>query len=266
MNFFNFIKSKSFINIHKKKSKIYRNLLSSYPHHGFHFHIMIFYLAMNKFYKTRLLIESGVGPGHSTKYIMKYAKNNKIESLSIDFGSNYLNRRVVKFNKKNSYSSYIEGDGYFEILKKIKGINQNFSLLLDGPKGFKALSLIYVCFELNSNLKFSILDDVLKGSKVFKELKKNKQSINIYNLMKSDQTFKTNKNYTLKIFKKDKKNYSNIKKKDIFWEREYLLLNNNKSFLYPGLLQTPLVVFLVKNNLYLILKIIIKLDSVIFKN
>ena len=75
---FSFIKSKFFIDIHKRQSLTYRNLLDSYPHHGFHYHIMILYLALNKFFKTKLLIESGVGPGHSTKYIMSYVKKNKI--------------------------------------------------------------------------------------------------------------------------------------------------------------------------------------------
>jgi hypothetical protein len=263
---FNFIKSKFFIDIHKKQSFAYRNLLDSYPHNGFHYHIMILYLALNKFFKTKLLIESGVGPGHSTKYIMSYVKKNKIRSLSVDFGNNYLNRRVINFNKKNYLSSYIEGDGYFEILKKLKTINSNFSLLVDGPKNFKALSLIYVCFELNKFLKFAIMDDVLKKSKVFNEIKKNKFAVNIYDLMQIDKTFKKNKLQTLKAFYKDEKNYSNITKKNIFYEREYLLLRNNKSFFYPGLLQTSLISFLVKNNLFLLLKIIIKLDNIIFKN
>lgn len=263
---FNFIKSKFFNNIHKKQSHIYRNLLNHYPHHGFHYHIMIFYLSLNKFFKTKLLIESGVGPGHSTKYIMRYVKKNKIKSISFDFGKLYLNRRVVNFDKKNNFSSYIEGDGYFEILKKIKNVKTNFSLLIDGPKGFKAMSLIYVCFELNKFLKFAVMDDVMKNSKVYYQIKKNKYSINIYDLMHADKNFKKNKLFTLDIFNKDKKNYSNITKKDIFYEREYLVLKNDQTFIYPGFLQIGLVSFLVRNDLFLILKIIIKLDNIIFRN
>ena len=264
---FPFIKEKNFIKAHKLCSRKLNYLFKQYHHYGIHFHIIIFYLALNKFFKTDVILESGVGPGHSTKYINIYCSLYGTKSYSVDFNTNYLNQRVVNLKKLKKNSKFIEGDGYFELLKLVKKYkNKNITLLLDGPKGMRGLSLIYTCMLLNKNIKFALIDDVIKKSKTFNSLKKNKFAINIYDLMKKDSIFNKNKEKTLNIFRKDKRNLSNITTKTLFEKREWIIFKFDKNFFYPGLLKPYFLKVLIFFKLWFIIRFLVKIDNIIFKN
>lgn len=267
MRKFSFLNKTSFKKIHKSYSLKLKLLFNQYHHYGIHFHIIVFFLALNKFLKTNLILESGVGPGHSTKYINFYCYKNNIKSYSVDFNAYYLDQRVIDVKKFNKNSKFIKGDGYYELLKLVsKYNNKNISLLLDGPKGMRGLSLIYSCMLINRNIKFAMIDDVIENSTVFNSLKINKFSFNIYDLLKDNTEFIKNKKMTLKMFNNDKNNISKITKKNLFQKREWIIFKLDKNFYYPGILKPKLMKLLVSFKIWFIIRFLIKLDNILFKN
>ena len=259
------IKKKEFEKTYLEVSNFCNSIQTNYPHFGIHKHHIIFFLALVKFFKIEIIIESGIGPGHSTKHIIEFCNQYKINSISIDFNKNdfYFDKRIIDF-KDTNYSKFVEGDGFIEVIKQIKkNKNKKIAFLLDGPKNIEALSLFYSCNLISNNIEFCLLDDVMENSNTHEILKKNNNYFYLYDLLKKNNIFRNDKKKTLQIFYNEKNltpNLSKIRYGNLFQKREVILLKTKRYFDIKFLTINPFIIFLLTQlKLINVIKLFLKI-------
>jgi hypothetical protein len=214
-----------------------------FPLYGIQKQIMVFYLSLVRFYKIDLIIESGVGMGFSTEYLINFSKEFGVETISIDLNINqiYVNHRQ-NLSFENSKSSFVEGDGFIKILKivkQVKNLHKNIALFLDGPKNLEAICLHHLCCLINPKINFTFLDDVIPNSVVHKSLEKNSYFY-IYDLINKNKLFRIDKKEVLKSYlklqlkkhKTEAELNSQIKIANLFKKREVIIFNYKKRYFH----------------------------------
>jgi hypothetical protein len=261
------IKKNEFEKSYLEVSNFFNSIQANYPHFGIHKHHIIFFLALVKFFKIEIIIESGIGPGHSTKHIMQFCNQYKINSISIDLNNNnfYYDKKIIDFIDRD-FSKFVEGDGFIEVIKQIKkNKNKKIALLLDGPKNIEALSLFYSCNLISNNIEFCLLDDVMENSNTHEILNKNNNNnyFYLYDLLKKNNIFRNDKKKTLQIFYNEKNLYPNLSKSryaNLFQKREVILLKTKRYFNMKFLTINPFIIYLLTQlNLISLIKILLKL-------
>ena len=259
------IKKIEFEKTYQEVSGFFNSIQADYPHFGIHKHHIIFFLALVKFYKIEIIIETGIGSGHSTKHIIQFCNQYKINSISIDFNNNnfYYDKRIINFIDTD-FSKFVQGDGFIEVIKQIKkNKNKKIALLLDGPKNIEALSLFYSCNLISNNIEFCLLDDVMENSNTHEILKKNNNYFYLYDLLKKNNIFRNDKKKTLQIFYNEKNltpNLSKIRYGNIFQKREVILLKTKRYFDIKFLTINPFIIFLLTQlKLINVIKLFLKI-------
>jgi len=258
------IRKNGFEKTYLEVSNFCNSIQTNYPHFGIHKHHIIFFLALVKFFKIEIIIESGIGPGHSTKHIIQFCNQYKINSISIDWSNNfYDDKKTIDFIDRD-FSKFVKGDGFIEVIKQIeKNKNKKIALLLDGPKNIEALSLFYSCNLISNNIEFCLLDDVIENSNTHEILKKNNNYFYLYDLLKKNNIFRNDKKKTLQIFYNEKNLYPNLSKiryGNIFQKKEVILLKKKKYFNIKFLTINPFNIFLLTQlKLIYVIKFFLKI-------
>jgi hypothetical protein len=247
------LSSNLFQECYNEVNNFFSNKTIEFPLYGIHKQIMVFYLALVRFYKINLVIESGVGMGYSTKYLIDFSEKFNIQTVSIDLNINqlYCKHRNVEF-KKNSLSSFEEGDGFLKVSELVmQNKDKKIALFLDGPKHLEAISLHDICCLLSKNVIFSFIDDILVNSNSFKSLK-NYNYFYIYDLLNKEKIFRENKKKVLESYfrlkNKNNKSEAELKSRtrisNLFVKREVILWNKTKNYLpIFRILFSPIIFF-----------------------
>lgn len=106
---------------------------------------MVFFLAHCEQSDIKCIIESGRQDGYSTKILGEYASRKGARIYSIDYEEDY--ERAQKCLKRLTLYpevNLLKGDANI-LLGKLVSVNNigNLAILMDGPKGFWAMSLIF---------------------------------------------------------------------------------------------------------------------------
>lgn len=207
-----------------------------FPSFGLQRQIMIFYLGLVRFYNINLIIESGVGLGFSTRYLIDFSDKFNVKTISIDLNKNdlYVKERNIHF-KKNSMSSFVEGDGFLKVAELVKkNQNSRIALMLDGPKNLEAICLHYLSCFINNNVVFTFIDDIIVNSREHKSLKKS-NFFYVYDLVNKELIFRNNKKKTLDSYINFKKKIKTeaelnlpIKLSNLFVKKEIIIWNKKK--------------------------------------
>lgn len=235
-----------------------------FPSFGLQRQIMIFYLGLVRFYNIDLIIESGVGLGFSTRYLIDFSDKFNVKTISIDLNKNdlYVKERNIHF-KKNSMSSFVEGDGFLKVAELVKkNQNSRIALMLDGPKNLEAICLHYLSCFINNNVVFTFIDDIIVNSREHKSLKKS-NFFYVYDLVNKELIFRNNKKKTLDSYINFKKKIKTeaelnlpIKLSNLFVKKEIIIWNKKKYSNILNLWFNP-IFFLILIKLRLSSKIIL---------
>lgn len=107
--------------------------LPHYPKALFPSELFMFYREARRV-EADHIIESGIGYGGSTAYLDRLFPDIKI--TSIDRG------KVESIRESHPRIQFIQGDGYWEIPEAVRSSKgKNIAILIDGPKGHRAIHL-----------------------------------------------------------------------------------------------------------------------------
>jgi hypothetical protein len=145
----------------------FKSILGDNPrfeYKGIFFSEMLSIYSIIKEYKIGYIIESGRARGQSTEILCKIAKIIDIKVLSIEFDRNSPDVKIAeeRLREFKRVLSLQFGDSN-SIISNFRKPSINTLVLIDGPKGLKALELAIKCFQLDE-VKFVAIHDSHRGA------------------------------------------------------------------------------------------------------
>lgn len=109
---------------------------------------MAFFLAACDVQGIEVIIESGRQDGYSTEILGRWAQARQVEVISIDLEEDRECAERCRKRLSSLSLTLIKGNAYVEVGRTVRNLaGRRTALLLDGPKGWAALSLISAAVE-----------------------------------------------------------------------------------------------------------------------
>ena len=145
-------------------------LLPIYPRGIWHSEMFAF-LSIARYLELNVVIESGIYKGESTAIINKYCQAFNLRHSFIHIA---IDKDIGKIEYL-PYVQFLEGDGISEVPTIAHELNDRngyrTGILLDGPKGIRAVDVARECLKIPS-VKVVAIHDTNKGTKARDEIDK----------------------------------------------------------------------------------------------
>ena len=166
-----FLMKENIIKICSDNLTSFKNVIKRISHesHGILNSEMLLFISLVRYFRIKLIIESGRGRGQSTKIIAESFKSPQCKIFSIDYDKYSPNVKVSFERLKDFRNLKLIFGNSFDIIPQL--ITENCCILIDGPKGVDSIRLTVEMLK-NPLVKAVCIHDLHKDSPFRKSAEK----------------------------------------------------------------------------------------------